>query len=139
MGAPPVMVDIMPKISGVEFESAWPRRVTVAIDDALMVNFISRDDLLAAKIAAGRAQDLADVVALRESAKHENAEQHEPSLGISSAMDEIQRIRAQGREEWLSMQRSQQTENSGDDRSHDHDESASKGSLGLDIDDELKR
>jgi hypothetical protein len=26
MGMPPVMVDIIPKISGVEFESAWPRR-----------------------------------------------------------------------------------------------------------------
>jgi hypothetical protein len=56
-------IDIMPKISGVEFESAWQRRVTVAIDDTLTVTFISRDDLLAAKIAAGRAQDLADVVA----------------------------------------------------------------------------
>jgi hypothetical protein len=27
MGTPPVMVDIMPKISGVEFEEAWSRRV----------------------------------------------------------------------------------------------------------------
>jgi len=73
MGAPPVMVDIMPKISGVEFESAWSRRVTVEIDGALLVSFISREDLLAAKIAAGRAQDLADADALRESAKHENS------------------------------------------------------------------
>ena len=78
MGTPPVMVDIMPKISGVEFESAWPRRVTVAIDDALTVNFISRDDLLAAKMAAGRPQDLADVDALRESAKHENVDNQDP-------------------------------------------------------------
>jgi len=78
MGTPPVMVDIMPKISGVEFESAWPRRVTVAIDDALTVNFISRDDLLAAKMAAGRPQDLADVDALRESAKHDNVDNQDP-------------------------------------------------------------
>jgi hypothetical protein len=41
------------------------------------VDFISRDDLLIAKMAAGRAQDLADVDALRESAKQENFEQHE--------------------------------------------------------------
>src|ERR1700704_5967055 len=33
MGTPPVMVDIIPKISGVEFEDAWTRRVNVAIDD----------------------------------------------------------------------------------------------------------
>ena len=32
MGTPPVMVDIMPKISGVEFEEAWRRRVAVRID-----------------------------------------------------------------------------------------------------------
>jgi hypothetical protein len=56
---------------------------------------------LAAKIAAGRAQD---VVALRESAKHENVEQHEYSKGSSPAMDEIQRMGAQGREDWLAKQ-----------------------------------
>jgi len=28
------MVDIIPKISGVEFESAWPRR-DVAVDDSI--------------------------------------------------------------------------------------------------------
>jgi hypothetical protein len=138
MGTPPVMVDIIPKISGVEFESAWSRRVTIAIDEALTVSFISRADLLAAKIAAGRAQDLADVVALRESAKHEHEEQHESSHDISPAIDEIQRIRAQGRKEWLTMRQSQQTGNSRDDRSHDHDESAPKGSPGLDTDDELE-
>jgi hypothetical protein len=53
-------------------------------------------------------------------------------------MDEIQRIRAQGRQEWLTMRQSQQTGNSRDDRSHDHDESAPKGSPGLDSDDELE-
>ncbi|MDP9007298.1 MAG: hypothetical protein M3N91_01075 [Pseudomonadota bacterium] len=47
----------MPKISGVEFECAWSRRVTIAIDEALTVSFISRADLVAAKIAAGSAQD----------------------------------------------------------------------------------
>ncbi len=73
-----MIVDIMPKISGVEFESAWPRRVTVAIDDALTVNFISRDNLLVAKMAAGRPQDLADVDALRESAKRDNVDHQDP-------------------------------------------------------------
>jgi hypothetical protein len=67
MGTPPVMVGIMPKISGVEFEEAWRRRVDVRIDDDLSVPFISREDLLLAKLSAGRAQDLIDVDALRES------------------------------------------------------------------------
>ena len=61
------MVDILSRIGGVEFESAWQRRVNVQIDDTLTVSFISRDDLLASKISAGRAQDLVDVAALRES------------------------------------------------------------------------
>lgn len=65
MGSPPVMVDIMPRISGVDFEVAWRRRVEVAVDGSLTVPFISREDLLAAKIAAGRPQDLADAEALR--------------------------------------------------------------------------
>ncbi len=96
MGTPPVMVDLIPRISGVEFEDAWLRRVNVKIDDTLTVPFISRDDLLAAKVSAGRAQDLADVVALRDS---ENIEQHEYSTDASPAMNEIHRIRAQGRED----------------------------------------
>jgi len=65
MGTPPVMVDLLPRISGVEFEAAWSRRVTVALNEGLSMPFISRDDLLAAKLAAGRPQDLADVEALR--------------------------------------------------------------------------
>ncbi|MGH8305532.1 MAG: nucleotidyl transferase AbiEii/AbiGii toxin family protein, partial [Steroidobacteraceae bacterium] len=66
MGTPPVMVDILPCISGVDFDEAWQRRVNVAIDATLTVPFISRQDLLAAKLAAGRPQDLADVAALGE-------------------------------------------------------------------------
>jgi hypothetical protein len=54
MGTPPVMVDIMPKISGVEFEEAWSRQVDVQIEDDLSVPFISRQDLLIAKLSAGR-------------------------------------------------------------------------------------
>lgn len=66
MGSPPVMVDIMSRISGVEFDEAWQRRVAVQIDETLTVPFISRQDLLTAKISAGRPQDLADAEALRE-------------------------------------------------------------------------
>jgi len=83
MGTPPVMVDIMPKIMGIEFDDAWQRRVNVAIDDTLTVPFISREDLLAAKISAGRAQDLADVDALRDSAGSETPEQQGSSTGSS--------------------------------------------------------
>jgi hypothetical protein len=59
------MVDLLPRISGIEFESAWQHRVTVALNNNLSVPFISRADLLIAKLSAGRPQDLADVEALR--------------------------------------------------------------------------
>jgi hypothetical protein len=103
MGTPPVMVDIMPKISGVEFEEAWRRRVDVRIDDDLSVPFISREDLLVAKLSAGRAQDLIDVDALRESNPTRGVEQQQrlASSPAASARDELEQIRKEGREEWL--------------------------------------
>ncbi len=134
MGTPPVMVDLIPRIGGVEFEDAWLRRVNVKIDDTLTVPFISRDDLLAAKISAGRAQDLADVVALRGS---ENIQQHEYSTDASPAMNEIHRIRAQGREDWLKLRRSQQSEKSNDNLSSDNDRNDARKDSGMGIDDDV--
>src|SRR5450432_1799134 len=102
MGTPPVMVDIMPKISGVEFEEAWGRRVDVRIDDNLSVPFISREDLVVAKLSAGRAQDLIDVDALRESDQSREIEQQQRADSpVTSARDELDQIKKEGREEWL--------------------------------------
>ncbi len=102
MGTPPVMVDIMPKISGVEFEQAWSRRVDVRIDDDLSVPFIARQDLLIAKLAAGRAQDLIDVDALRESSRSQGIDQRQsPSSPTKGAENELDQIRKQGPEDWL--------------------------------------
>jgi hypothetical protein len=68
MGSPPLMVDILPEIGGVDFDQAWQRRVEVPLDPemGLTASFISSDDLISAKLAAGRPQDLADVDALRK-------------------------------------------------------------------------
>jgi hypothetical protein len=52
MGMPPVMVDMMPKVSGVEFDESWSWRVDEQIADDLSLPFISRRDLLTAKLAA---------------------------------------------------------------------------------------
>ena len=102
MGTPPVMVDIMPKISGVEFEEAWSRRVDVQLDDGLSVPFISRQDLLIAKLAAGRAQDLIDVDALRESSQSQEIDQQQsPSSPAKNPQNELEQIRKVGREDWF--------------------------------------
>src|SRR6185437_4638275 len=66
-GEPPVAVDLLPGIDGVEFDEAWSRRVEEVIDekDGLIVFFIGRIDLIASKLAAGRMRDLADVEEIR--------------------------------------------------------------------------
>jgi hypothetical protein len=60
MGLPPVRVDILMGIPGLEFEGAWEQRVEVNFDE-LPVAFISKQDLITAKRASGRPQDLIDV------------------------------------------------------------------------------
>lgn len=59
MGLPPVRIDILMGIPGIEFQTAWKRRETVWFDD-LPVLFISKQDLITAKRASGRPQDLLD-------------------------------------------------------------------------------
>ena len=44
MGKAPLRLDIMMSIPGIEFESAWSRRVEVKIDD-MSIQFISKEDL----------------------------------------------------------------------------------------------
>ena len=59
MGVPPVRVDVIMGIPGIQFEECWKRRVEVKFDE-LKVLFISKQDLIASKRAAGRPQDLID-------------------------------------------------------------------------------
>lgn len=68
MGREPVSVDILTEIPGADFDTVWERRVASVIDPAsgLQANFISADDLVAAKLAAGRPQDIADADAIRK-------------------------------------------------------------------------
>ncbi len=70
-GRDPRGFDILPDLPGVDFDTAWERRIEGVIDSqsGLMANFISRDDLIAAKLAAGRPQDLADVDAIKRAAE----------------------------------------------------------------------
>ena len=67
-GFPPVAVDILSGIDGVSFEEAWERRVEIVIDPTTgqKALFISKQDLILSKLAAGRLRDLADVEEIRE-------------------------------------------------------------------------
>ena len=76
MGHEPVMVDILPEIEGIDFDRAWGKRIESVIDleSGLTAFFISRPDLVAAKLAAGRPQDIADVAALHKVSEGRPAE-----------------------------------------------------------------
>ena len=65
MGSPPVRVDILMDLPGVNFEEAWERRLEVNFND-VTVSFISKQDLIAAKRAAGRPRDLLDIELLTD-------------------------------------------------------------------------
>jgi hypothetical protein len=101
------MVDIMPRISGIEFEDAWQRRVNIPIDENLTAPFISRQDLFAAKMAAGRVQDLIDADALCRSAQDRENEQPQWRIEGSRAFETIQRAQERSVEEWLKLRQRQ--------------------------------
>lgn len=60
MGVPPLRIEVLRKISGVEFEECWPRRVIID-DDDLRIPAISLEDLKRNKLASGRKKDLLDL------------------------------------------------------------------------------
>jgi len=71
MGRPPQMIEILPRISGVNFDDAWKRRIEEVIDEhsGLKAFVISADDFIVNKLASARLQDLADVEAVKK-ARH---------------------------------------------------------------------
>jgi predicted nucleotidyltransferase len=60
MGVPPIRLEILNDISGVEFAACHPSRVRTKLD-GIKVDVISLADLKANQAAAGRAKDLDDL------------------------------------------------------------------------------
>jgi hypothetical protein len=71
MGTAPQMIEILPRISGVEFDQAWERRIEEVIDEKAGLNafFISAEDFITNKLAAARPQDIADAAAVRRASE----------------------------------------------------------------------
>jgi hypothetical protein len=84
-GREPVAVDIHSDIPGVEFDVAGGSRVEAIIDPqtSLKAFFLSRDDLVASKLAVGRTRDLADVEEIREAADSQRVEPQRRPPGTS--------------------------------------------------------
>jgi hypothetical protein len=66
MGRPPVRIDLVKGVPGGDFDKAFRRRVNAKFDD-VEVQVVSKDDLIALKLASGRPQDLVDADVLRRS------------------------------------------------------------------------
>jgi len=65
LGVAPVRIDLLPRLEGVEsFSKAWRRR-RAGLFGKVPTHYLSLDDLVAAKTAANREQDRADLVSLR--------------------------------------------------------------------------
>lgn len=70
IGVAPVRVDVLMGIAGIEFEEAWPRRHECSYGN-VPIHVIGKQDLIRAKRAAGRPQDLIDVQWLEASEREQ--------------------------------------------------------------------
>jgi hypothetical protein len=59
-GRPPLAIDVMVKVKGLEFESAYAHSEKKVVD-GLSINVISKADLFKAKRASARLKDLLDI------------------------------------------------------------------------------
>ena len=64
MGRPPVRIDILMSIDGVEFEQAWSNRQQGDFD-GVPTHFIGLEDLIINKTVSGRPQDVIDINSIR--------------------------------------------------------------------------
>lgn len=65
IGLAPRRIDIITKISGVDFKKAYPKRKNIAVEN-LMIPFLSKADLIKNKSATGRDKDKLDVKYLKQ-------------------------------------------------------------------------
>ncbi len=65
IGVPPLRIDVITDIDGIDFATAWPERVMTSFG-SVPVAVLSRRHLITNKRAAGRLQDLADVERLEQ-------------------------------------------------------------------------
>ena len=63
IGLPPLRIDVLTAIDGVDFSHAWPRRLSADFD-GVEVGVIGREDFLTNKRATGRLKDRADAARL---------------------------------------------------------------------------
>jgi hypothetical protein len=67
IGISPIRIDIIKRISGLDFETVWASSIPWVIDNEVPARYISKEHFVVNKLAVGRLQDLADVSAVMQS------------------------------------------------------------------------
>jgi hypothetical protein len=70
IGYPPLRIDILTSIDGVEFEEAYSVKLEIQLDEGTKVYYIGLDELIKNKKASGRKIDIADVSDLEKKSKN---------------------------------------------------------------------
>jgi predicted nucleotidyltransferase len=78
IGRPPMRLEILTEISGVDFEACYESREDVELED-FSVSFINLEDLIKNKESTGRSKDKVDVEQLGKHLK-QKSEQDEPAI-----------------------------------------------------------
>jgi len=65
IGVEPCRIDLLTRISGVEFDAAWENKISITVDD-IEVYVLSKADLLKNKLATGRDKDQGDITWLEK-------------------------------------------------------------------------
>ena len=74
LGYEPYRIDLLVDVEGIDFEECYERRIKAELDGT-EVKFLSLQDLIRAKRAAGRLQDLADAEQLEKLEKKKDKNQ----------------------------------------------------------------
>jgi hypothetical protein len=64
MGLPPNRIDILTRITGVEFEAAWDQRIEITLQGRI-IPVLGKEDLIHNKLSTGRLKDLGDAETLK--------------------------------------------------------------------------
>lgn len=81
LGYPPLRIDILNAISGVDFDAAYHSRLETEID-GLKISFISVNDLIRNKRNVGRPKDIGDIEALEKLQKQQEDEPAQRKRGL---------------------------------------------------------
>lgn len=65
LGYPPLRIDILNAISGVDFDEAYRNKIQGDVDD-LSINFINIPEFIKNKESSGRQKDLSDIASLKK-------------------------------------------------------------------------